>query len=219
MLVGACGPRGGQTTADPEGPGYPTVLAAPASLDGDFAAEQEVRMTHPRGENVFRAVLQKRGDELLLLGLAPHGGRAFLLRQVGDQVSFESYMPFELPFPPEYILHDVHRTWFLGLAPGERAAERDGEAVAEELDAEGRVVERRFVRLDGRPTGTIVVRFPGGLAPGAPLRAAPPDEVRFDNGWYGYQAVIRTLSWQALPSEPAEPSASDAEPNEHDRAP
>lgn len=199
MLAAACGPRGGRATADPEGPGYPTVLADPASLEGDFAAEQEVRMTHPRGENVFRAVLQKQGDELLLLGLAPHGGRAFLLRQRGDEVSFESYMPFELPFPPEYILHDVHRTWFLGLPSGERSALRDGERVQEETDAEGRVVERRFERLDGRPQGTIVVRFAGGLAPGAPLRAAPPDEVVFDNGWYGYQATIRTLSWQPLP--------------------
>jgi hypothetical protein len=184
-----------------EGPGYPTTMVDPSSIAGDFLVEQEVRMVHPRGENTFRAVLQKRGNQLLLLGLAPHGGRAFLLQQTAEGTTFESYMPFELPFPPEYILHDVHRTWFLGIAgsaASDRSAERDGERIEERISPEGAVLERRFTRLDGRPEGTIVVRYGAGLATGAPITAAPPDEVTFDNGWYGYRATVRTLRWQAL---------------------
>lgn len=197
----ACGPRGGETTPPVvEGPGYPTQMVDPASIAGDFVVEQEVRMTHPRGENTFRAVLQKRGGELVLLGLAPHGGRAFLLKQTAAGVEFESFMPFELPFPPEYILHDVHRTWFLGVStPGtDVSVERDGERVRERRDASGAIVERTFERLQGPPEGTIVVRYGAGLAPNAPVAAAPPDEVTFDNGWYGYRATIRTLRWQPL---------------------
>lgn len=200
-VVFGCGPHGGETTPVEVGPGYPTRMVDPATLAGDFVVEQEVRMVHPRGENTFRAVLQKRGGQLVLLGLAPHGGRAFLLQQGATGTSFESFMPFELPFPPEYILHDVHRTWFLGVETieGERASvERDGERVTEVRDASGAVLERRFVRLEGPPEGEIVVRFGAGLAKGAPMRTSPPPEVTFDNGWYGYRAHVRTLRWQAL---------------------
>ncbi len=184
--------------APQDGPGYPTAMVDPATIDADFALEQEVRMEHPRGEHSFRAVLQKRGGELLLLGLAPHGGRAFLLRQNADGVSFESYMPLELPFPPEYMLHDVHRTWF--LSSGGATIERDGERIVERVE-NGRVMERGFERLDGQPEGRITIRYEGGLAPGAPLHTAPPDEVVFENGWYGYRATIRTLSWQPIENE------------------
>ncbi|MCA9616051.1 MAG: DUF3261 domain-containing protein [Sandaracinus sp.] len=201
LVVAACGPRGGGgPPVAGEGPGYPTRMVEPSAIEGDFLVEQEVRMTHPRGENTFRAVLQKRGGELILLGLAPHGGRAFLLKQDATGTSFESFMPFELPFPPEYILHDVHRTWFLGVAGegSEVSVERDGERVVERRDASGAVLERSFERLDGQPDGVLTVRFGAGLAPGAPMRAAPPDEVHFDNAWYGYRARIRTLRWQPL---------------------
>ncbi|MEM9071129.1 MAG: DUF3261 domain-containing protein [Myxococcota bacterium] len=195
LLLVACGPRVPVSSAGIDGPGYPTVMVPPSSLEGDFLVEQEVRMVHARGENSFRAVLQKRGGELLMLGLAPHGGRAFLLTQTDEGVAFESYMPFELPFPAEYILHDVHRTWFLG-SNGQQL-ERDGERVAERVE-NGRVVERTFERLDDAPAGVITIRYAGGLPEGSPLRVAPPDEVVFDNGWYGYQATIRTLRWQPL---------------------
>ena len=152
-------------------------------------------MEHPEGSNSFRAMLQKQGDELLLLGLAPHGARAFLLRQTAEGVSFESYMPFELPFPPEFILYDVHRTWFMSSEGA--TLEREGERIAERVE-NGRVLERTFERLDGAPEGTITVSFEGGLVEGAPNTAAPPERVVLENGWFGYRATVRTLSWQPL---------------------
>ncbi len=196
-LLVACGPRAAEgpppERAEPHG--YPTTLVPPSRIEGDFLVEQEVSMTHPRGENTFRAVLQKQGARLILLGLAPHGGRAFLLEQTDDGVRFESYMPFELPFPPEYMLHDIHRAWFMEAPEG--VVERDGERLEERREG-GRVVERTYRRLDGRPPGTITVRYEGGLAPGAPRTAAPPARIVLNNGWFGYRATIRTLRWQPL---------------------
>ncbi len=194
VLVAACGghtppPENGEVEP------YPTVLAPPSSLGGDFAMEQEVTMTHAQGENVFRAVLQKQGDELVLVGLAPHGGRAFVLTQRGTEVSFESFMPRELPFPPEYILHDIHRAWFKD-APGE-SAEMDGERVTETIEGD-RVTERRYERLDGQPEGAIVVSYEGGMVPGAPVTEAPPERVVLDNQWFGYRATIVSRNWQRL---------------------
>jgi hypothetical protein len=204
VLVTGC-TRPSVLTATPEQltDAYPTVLQSPATLGPDFMMEQEVTMTHAEGSNTFRAILQKRGDELVLLGLAPHGGRAFVLTQRGDAVTFESFMPEELPFPAQYILHDIHRTWFHSAgsaepdAQGFREVERDGERIREHVGAGG-VSERRFERLDGAPAGAIVVRYGDGLTAGAPHTARPPDEVTFENGWFGYSGRIRTLSWEAL---------------------
>jgi hypothetical protein len=191
----ACGPPTGSGSEMPEGVGYPTVMRPPSELGADFVMEQEVTMVHPNGEHAFRAVLQKRGDELLLLGLAGHGGRAFSLKQTAEGVEFERFIPIEFPFPPEYILHDVHRTWFVDVPPGE--AERDGERVVSTVDSSG-LIERTFERLDGAPAGVLTVRYEGGLAEGAPQTARPPSEVVVDNAWFGYRATVRTLSWQAL---------------------
>jgi len=208
LLAGALGtgctpPTVATATPEQLANAYPTVLQPPASLGADFMMEQEVTMTHAEGQNTFRAILQKRGDTLVLLGLAPHGGRAFVLTQRGDEITFESFMPEELPFPPRYILHDIHRTWFQGAgdaapdADGWREVERDGERIREHVGASG-VTERQFTRLDGAPAGTITVRYGEGLPAGAPHTARPPDETRFENGWFGYTGSVRTLSWEAL---------------------
>jgi hypothetical protein len=215
LAVGCLGCGGAQGSAqarahrgDGDGPSerlppgafdYDTPLVEPVDIDGDFAMEQRVTFRHPRGEDSFRAVLQKQGNRLILVGLAPHGGRAFVLTQRGRELEFESFMPRELPFAPKYMMYDVHRVWFLGSS--ERETLRDnGERLAVRRH-DGRVVEKRFERVSGTPEGAIVVRFPTGVTPAVPARAKPPERVRLENGWYGYEAIIETLSWQRL--EPA----------------
>lgn len=196
LLAAACG--GGQTPQPENGEvePYPTVLAPPSTFGGDFAMEQDVTMAHAQGEEHFRAVLQKQGDELVLVGLAPHGGRAFVLTQRGTEVTFENFMPRELPFPARYVLHDIHRAWFKD-APGE-GGEMDGERVTETV-VDGRVTERRYERLDGQPEGAIVVDYGDeGIAPEAPVTAAPPSRIVLDNQWFGYRATIVTRNWQPL---------------------
>ena len=194
LLLVACGPKPPPRAADIEGPGYPTVLTPPSELGADFAMQQQVTMRHARGENSFSAVLQKQGDTLTLLALGPHGGRAFSLVQRGQEVEFESYVDIELPFPPEYILHDVHRTWFART----QQAEADGERIDETRDDQGRLLERCFERLDERPAGRLCVRYAGGLDANAPQQVSPPDEVVLDNGWFGYTATVRTSNWQRI---------------------
>ena len=146
-------------------------------------------MVHSEGHNTFIAVLQKQGDRLTLVGLAPHGGRGFLLEQIGQEVRFEKFIPVQLRFPPRFILHDIHRTWFPAADPDEDVrVEREN----------GRILERGYTRRSGQPSGEITIKYEGGLADGAPLRAEPPSVVTFDNGWFGYRGAVRTLSWQPL---------------------
>lgn len=213
LLLGCGGPRGGSGGGTggggeaggqgaeaphahvPKGDTSPP-LRPPSELGPGFVMEQQVTMEHPEGEHTFRAVLEKTGDKLTLLGLAPHGGRAFVLVQQGREISFESFMPRELPFPPEYMMHDVHRAWFLGEQEQDLLAQK-GERVSSERE-DGEVVLRRFERVDGRTDRAIEIRYEGGLDPEAPSRAAPPDVTVLDNGWYGYRATLRTLSWRPL---------------------
>ncbi len=197
ILLVACGQH-----PPPAPPEYPGTLVAPAELRsppgfGDaFAIEQRVRSESSQGTHEFRAVLQKREDTLLLVGLGPHGGRGFVLTQRGDDVSFESHIPAELPFPPRFMLLDVHRAFFRGLegplADGEHRGEMDGEEVVEQWRG-GLLRERTFRRLDDRPPGLIRVTYEEGLG-----GEQPPEIVHLDNRWFGYQLTITTLSHQRL---------------------
>ncbi len=197
LFAAGCGPR---TLPQPtmDGPGYPTVLTPTSELGPDFAMQQDVTIHHPEGEHSFGAVLQKQGDTLTLMVLGPHGGRAFMLVQQGQEVSFESFIPVEFPFPPQYILHDIHRMWFARLPTeaGEDGGERGGERIHQEME-NGRVMTRSFERLDGAPEGTLTARYEGGLG-GTPATERPPEVATFDNGWFGYQVVVRTVQWQQL---------------------
>ncbi len=189
-----------------EAPPYSWALRPPKSRPDDFLDRQTIAATYGGKAARFQAVLQKRGDELTLLGLTPFGSRAFVIRQVGLEVTFQSYVPQSLPFPPEYILFDVQRVFFAsggatgaadaadGAAPdGEREVARDGEVMREQWRG-GRLLRRTFRRADGRPAGAITVDYEGGMG----RDGAPPARVTFDHGWYGYRLEITTQSHQAL---------------------
>ena len=179
---------------------YPGALRAPSTVGGDFSIDQSVTAIHAQGQESFRAVIEKRGDSLVMVGLGPHGGRAFVLRQEGEAVTFESFIDRALPFPPRYMLLDVHRTWLLGLsgAPlpdGTHTAEVEGERVTEAW-SDGRLRSRTFERLDGVPAGRITITYEGGLDP-APS-SVPPTRIELDNAWFGYRLLLEGLSIQPL---------------------
>ena len=176
---------------------YPGALVIPSQVPVDFLAQQSVEARYGDRSVHFSAALQKRGDTLTLLGLTPFGTRAFLLEQRGVEVTFTPYLSRDLPFPPKNILVDVQRAYFIGLpgAPlpdGEHLGVRDGEEVRERWSA-GRLVERRFRRLAADPPGEIVIAYEPGM-----IASVPPATVRFHNGWFGYDLVIETRSYQAL---------------------
>lgn len=189
----ACGSRQAVQPIPPGEDAYPTVLTPVSELGGDFAMQQEVTMVHPEGENTFSAVLQKQGDTLTMMALGPHGGRAFMLVQRGTEVEYESFISIEFPFPPQYILHDIHRAWFARVAE----ANAEGERIEEER-VDGRVMGRTFVRVGEEERGQIRVSYEGGLDEGAPVSARPPEHTTLENGWFGYTARIHTREWQAL---------------------
>lgn len=168
-LVG-CGPSGHgteeRTTPHPMG-----TLHAPSHFAAELTIDQQVTAEHVGGSETFRAVLEKRGDRLVMVGLGPHGGRAFVLTQEGERVSFESQMPRELPFPPEFMLMDIHRTWLMGLpregggplSDGRHEDFLEGENVAE-IWSGGRLMERHFgILASNLAWWSVHIVYEGGL--------------------------------------------------------
>lgn len=141
--------------------------------------------------------LQRRRDALLVIGLGPAGTKSFVFELSGTDVKAEHRAPETRALPPEHLLHDVQRAFFRGLAggpraDGEHAEEAAGERLVEDWK-DGRLLERRFTRLDGEPPGAVRLRYEGGWAPGE-----TPPRVTLDNGWLGYTLAIETLSARAL---------------------
>ena len=179
---------------------YPGTLRDPATLPGSYLLRQKVKATLGEHTLSYEAVLQKQGGTLTLIGLAPHGGKAYVLEQTGQDVRFKSYVPRKLPFSPRFMLLDVQRTYYLGLegAPlsdGDHEATRDGEVVTERWEG-GRLMARTFRRVSGEPPGTIAVTYVGGMTP-----TEMPTTIELDNGWFDYHLTITTLSRQALGPE------------------
>jgi len=201
LLLASCGAP--PTRPDGPPPEYPGTLqstedfVSPAGLGDAFALEQRVRSVYPEGEQSFRAVLQLTSGRLVLIGFGPHGGRGFVLQQEGTEVNLESHLPEELAFPPEFMLHDIQRVWFRGLPgphpDGEQRGTLDGEEVVERW-RDGRLLERTFRRLDDEPAGLLRATYEGGLG-----ADGPPEVVRWENGWFGYELILTTLSHQTIP--------------------
>lgn len=176
---------------------YPGTLSPPSRSPGDFLRTQRLVARYGGETRSMDAVLQKEGDLLTLIGMTPFGSKAFVLQQQGLEVTFQSYVPFELPFPPKYILLDVQRVYFPGipgspLADGQHEAERDGERIVERWKG-GRLMERTFTRLSGDAAGAITIVYEGGMAGGT-----SPAKIEVDNGWVGYRLSITTVQEQRL---------------------
>jgi Protein of unknown function (DUF3261) len=171
-------------------------LRAPSSYPNDFSIDQEVTAIHREGSDSFRAVLEKHGDELVMVGLGPHGGRGFVLRQRGTQVDFESHIPRELPFPPRMMLDDVHRTWLVQGGATENGQVDHTFGVEQYIDtwSESRLVRR--VVSSAEFASPIVITYEGGWTFDPNLAA--PSRVRIENGFYGYELVLENLVIRAI---------------------
>jgi hypothetical protein len=165
---------------------YPGVLTSPGSVP-DFFRRQTITSRFNGRVQSFEAVLQKRGDTLTLVGLTPFGSKAFVLQQVGTEVRFTPILLRETPFPVEFILNDIQRTYFRGIpssasmADGWHEEARDGELVRERWSS-GHLQQRRFARLTGCPPGEVRIVFVSGAIP----------RIELDNEWFGYHLTITT---------------------------
>lgn len=196
VLIG-CGPRA-TTPPDPSQMRYPGEFASVSELEGrgDFLTRQALVGRYGEREFHGEVVVQKVGGAITLIGVTPFGAKAFVVQQDASGVKGQEIFKGTLPFPPEFMLLDVHRSLFIKLAEGTgdgtRRGERAGEAISEEW-AGGRLLRRTYRRLDRRPKGTITVEYVGGMT-----GEQPPRVMRLDNGWFGYSVEITTVSWQAL---------------------
>lgn len=190
-------PRHGPTAKD-----YPWQLRKPADFGADFLWRQQLQARFGLRKLGFQAVLQKRGDALTLLGLGPAGSKAFVLKQTGTEVSFRSYMPRPLPFPPRFILTDIQRAYVqLSDATPPRDGDRElalpGERLVETWRG-GRLVRRRYSRINGKPKGWIEITYGAPTASGGDGGGGGLGLVVLKNGWFGYELRIETLSAQQL---------------------
>jgi hypothetical protein len=171
-------------------------LPRPDAIPGAFAVRQKLSAQSAHGGGGFEAVLQKKPGEVLLVGLTPFGSRAFLLRQTDADVQFTSYIHRDLPFPPTYMLLDVHRVMDAWLGPPPPDGEREGQ-VGEERVRErwrgGKLVERTFTRVGGgqgqpsQPPGDVTITYEGEGPSGVAAR------VKLVNARFGYSLTIESF--------------------------
>lgn len=207
LLLALCAllAQGGCRAASPAAPsGDPADtyrLRPPSELTPDMVVEQHVTATKDGKSGGFDAVVQKRGDELLLIGLGPMGVRAFVLRQEGSAVSYEQRLGPTLPFAPKNALVDVHRAFFKRLAEpqaetapdGERHGTIDDEEVTETWKA-GALVGRSF-RTIGQPASTVRVVY----GPGCLVGRCEPATVELTSERHGYRLFIENRRYHRLP--------------------
>ena len=89
----------------------PGPLVPTQQIEGEFRIRQRVRV---QGEDLdwrLELVTQKRGDELVLVGLDAFGAKSFVVTQRGSEVSVERPRG-RLPLAPGNLLRDLHRARF-----------------------------------------------------------------------------------------------------------
>lgn len=187
LVLAACAPAK-PPPADTE---YPGIIHPASELTPDFMVEQHIEARKNDRTGGFDAVLQKKGGDLTIVGLGPVGIRAFVLRQVGTDATFEQSMGPAFPFPPRNVLVDVHRAFFKRLPPDATKGTIDDEEVTETWK-DGTLVERDFHRGD-RP-GAIRVHY----GPGCTRERCEPSTIRLVNEWFGYELTIENRRFQAL---------------------
>jgi hypothetical protein len=171
---------------------YPGVLGDSRTLGDDFFWRQRIAGVYKDRSFSFSAVVQLQKGTLTVLMLGPMDRPAFAIEQRGRAVSLKSFVQQSLPFPPRYVLYDIHRIYFSDLhvvcpRDGACGETRDGEKIAESWK-NGKLYQRRFERIDRQPPGFIRVRYQAGMTAGK-----PPERIEYENEWYGYTLSIQTL--------------------------
>ena len=171
---------------------YPGVLREPETLKHDILLRQRVTALWGDGESRgFDAVIQKQAATLTVLGLSETGSMGFAIVLTNGEIELTNEMPFEFPFPPRHVMLDVQRTFYPWLAQENRADGIHESVVEKELVSEtwlaGKLIERRFSRIDAMPEGVITVRYEWNESDWS-----VPTFARLDNGWFGYMLEIDT---------------------------
>ncbi len=204
LLAGGCGgrpePPPHRLGTDP----YPGALRPVEAHAAEFLWRQRITARWGKDDaRSFDVALQKRDDQLTIVGLSPFGTVGFVLTLGAGRLTFENRAPEPMPFPPRYIALDAQRVFYPWLGPppaadGPRGGVVDGEEITE-VWADGRLVERTFRRQDHKPKGLIRVTMEGW----SEGRATPARAV-LHNGWFGYRLEVETLDETDLTGKSAE---------------
>jgi hypothetical protein len=198
LLSTSCAATAGnaQIGSSHEAPALRPLHAAQA----DFVDRQSIQATYRHRPTRLDAVLQKQGDTLTLVGLTPLGTRAFVLTRRGEKVAFEANGAAALPFPPEYILNDIQRVFFDGIASdgkglpdGVHEKQRSSERIVE-VWRSGRLISRRYISTDEQQPASVFIDF----GPGMPPDRTPPARIVLVNAGFDYRLEITTLSHDLL---------------------
>jgi hypothetical protein len=174
-----------------------SALVSTREILGHFLMRQQLHYRFAERRSSFEAVVQKRCDEVIVIGFAPFGARAFTIHQHGLAVTVESDLPVPWPFPPGNILLDIHRTFFLPIpeAPppdGDHESTHAG-AIVRERWSSGRLIQRSIHRSPEDAFAETVITYIGGAR-----RGPPPREIRLENRRYGYRIDVTTVAYEPL---------------------
>ncbi len=162
-------------------------------IPGNFVMRQQIEFRYGDESGSYEAVVQKYCDELTVIGFTPFGVPAFTIVQRGRQVSVDSHLPGPWPFPPHYVLFDVHRSYFVpssATPPHNGKVDlRHGREIVQDRWSAGQLVERRFRGAEGDQQGEVIITYGE-----APTRGGERGSLSLENQRYGYSLRITTLS-------------------------
>ena len=175
------------------------LLVSSTALGPPFVARQKVIVRHGETTESFEAAVQVHGGRLVFVAMTPMGIKLFTVVQDGTAVQATTGAGLQLPFSPEHVLVDVHRTYFAAIPPTPRAdgihVLRVADETVEEHWASGKLMRRSF-RESPRGDPTVTVSYDGGLAPGQPW----PGRTLLEDRRRGYRLEILTAAWDPLPA-------------------
>jgi hypothetical protein len=87
-------------------------LRSTDEIRGDFVLRQQIRVVAKGVDFPFELVVQKKGRELILVGLSPFGAKLFTTIQTGLDTRVDALPGAVLPIPPLNVLRDLHRFRF-----------------------------------------------------------------------------------------------------------
>ena len=166
----------------------PGALVSTREMTGEFLLRQHVRVESGGEGFAMQLVVQKRGDELVLVGLNPIGAVLFTLRQRGTQIELDSLPPPMLEIPPANLLRDFHRIRTLRVvdpAADGATTSHFGELEIREVREGGVLRRREFRPVDGLASDGVQLRF-------------EPGRVSIANRACDYRAEVVTLSEEPL---------------------
>jgi hypothetical protein len=89
------------------------LLRSTHEIVGDFVRIERMRVRGGAVDEAFGLVVQKTGTRLVVLGTNAFGAKVFAVTQQGDAFESKSFVGPALAVPPENVLRDLHRAYFL----------------------------------------------------------------------------------------------------------